>query len=137
MVSLDEKYLKSHGLNLAILAGSIPVSGQIDSHWTVREERGIDRSVRVIDESAPLFHVHADAPPMLTFCGSNDLAGRADRNQVFADALREVGHHDITYKIIEDRNHGTIISRAGEAEDEVAGAMIEFIKTRGPEGDAR
>lgn len=130
MVALDESYLQKHGLDLTVLAGSIPVSGQIDSHWTVREERGIPRSVRVIDESAPLFHVRSDAPPMLTFCGTNDLAGRADRNQVFADELRRAGHKDMTYKIIEGRNHGTIISRAGEGDDEVAAAMISFIRAQ-------
>ena len=129
MVSLDEQYLKAYDLSLADLAGSIPGSGQIDSHWTVREERGVPRSVRVIDESAPLFHIRADAPPMLTFCGSNDLKGRADRNQVFADALKREGHADMTYKIIKGRNHGTIISRAGAADDEVARDMIEFIKS--------
>ena len=132
MVSLDDQYLKTHGLQLSDLAGSIPISGQIDSHWTVREEREIPRTVRIIDESAPLFHIRADAPPMLTFCGSNDLAGRAARNQVFADALKRAGHPDITYRIIEGRNHGTIISLAGNADDAVGRDIIEFIKSHVP-----
>ena len=42
--------------------------------------------------------------------------------------MKNVGHEDVTYVEVEGRNHGTIASRMGEADDEVALAIKAFIK---------
>jgi hypothetical protein len=39
----------------------IPLAGQMLTHFTVREERGIDKTTMVIDDLASLFHLRAEA----------------------------------------------------------------------------
>lgn len=128
MVGLDEQYLGKHGLKLTDLAGTIPVSAQVDSHWTVRAERGIDRDEQVIDQSAPLFHVRGDAAPMIIFVADNDLEGRADMNRRFFAAMQKAEHKAITFHEIAERNHGTIMNRILWPGDEVARRMSDFIR---------
>ena len=128
MVGLDEKYLGKHGVKLTDLAGTIPVSPQIDSHWTVRAERGIGRDQRVIDESAPLFHARSDAAPVLLFIAENDLKGRADRNRVFFAAMQKAGHKSITFHEIPGRDHGSVMNRVNWPGDEVAKRMVHFVE---------
>ena len=128
MVGLDDKYLGRHDLKLTDIAGTIPVSPQIDSHWTVRAERGIGRESRVIDESAPLFHARGNAPPVLLFVAENDLKGRADRNRAFFAAMQKAGQKTITFHEIPGRNHGTVMTRVNWPGDEVAKRMIGFVK---------
>ena len=128
MVGLDEKYLAKHGVKLTDLAGTIPVSPQIDSHWTVRAERGIGRDQRVIDASAPLFHARNDAAPVLLFVAENDLKGRADRNRVFFAAMQKAGHKSITFHEIPGRDHGSVMNRVNWPGDEVAKRMVQFVE---------
>lgn len=130
LVAVDRRYLKAEWLSTSILAGALPISGQMDSHSTVREERG--RKTQQIDESAPIYHAHKDAPPMLIFAGKKDLPGRAEINRRFFDELVKRGHEDVALRVVEGRNHGTIASRVGEKDDAVAAAMVRFIRRRSP-----
>ena len=127
MVGLDEKYLGKHGLKLTDLAGTIPVSAQVDSHWTVRAERGIGKDEEVIDESAPLFHVRQDAAPMIIFVAENDLKGRADMNRRFFSGMEKAGHKAISFHEIAGRDHGSVMNRVLWPGDEVAELMSRFI----------
>ena len=55
MVGLDKSYLAAFGEDADTLAGLIPLSGHTITHFTVREERGIDGKQPVLDSMAPLF----------------------------------------------------------------------------------
>jgi hypothetical protein len=116
------------GLKLTDLAGTIPVSAQVDSHWTVRAERGIARDKQVIDESAPLFHVRKDAAPMIVFVADNDLKGRADMNRQFFAAMQKAGNKGVSFHEIAGRNHGSIMNRVLWPGDEVAKRMSDFVR---------
>jgi acetyl esterase/lipase len=128
MVGLDGQHLKKYGHVPADLAGLMPIAGQMITHSTVREERDIPRTRPLIDEAAPLFHIAQDAPPTLAIAGSNDLPARAEENRYFVAAMKAAGHKDVTYFEVAGRDHGTIASRTGEADDEVAAAMLAMIK---------
>lgn len=66
MVGLDKKWLAQYNVDANNIAGIIPFSGHtITTHFTVREERGIDGKKPIIDELAPLYHVRKDASPIL------------------------------------------------------------------------
>ena len=47
--------------------------------------------------------------------------------------MKKAGHKDMTYKIIDGRDHGTIISKCHEKDDEVARDIIKFIRSHVPE----
>lgn len=132
MVGIDGKYLASYKLETKDIAGLMPVAGQMITHSTVREERGIPKTRPIIDDAAPAYHVRADAPPFLCIVGSRDMAARAEENRYFVAAMKAVGHKDTTYLEVEGRDHGTVASRTTEADDIVARTMIEFIKRLTP-----
>ena len=67
MIGLDKKWLKEYSIDADSLAGLIPFSGQVISHFSYRKMNGIDNLQPTIDEFAPLFHVRKDAPPLDTY----------------------------------------------------------------------
>jgi acetyl esterase/lipase len=128
MVGVDAQYLAAHGHGLDELAGLIPISGQMVTHATIREERGLPAERPIVDAAAPVFHVSPDAPPILAIAGSEDNPARAEENRYFIAAMRSVGHSDASYREFEGRTHGTIVSRIPEKNDPVAAAMVEFVQ---------
>jgi acetyl esterase/lipase len=128
MVGLDEQYLAAHGHGLDDLAGLIPISGQMVTHATVRDERGFPSSQPLVDAAAPAYHVRPDAPPFLAIAGSDDLPARPEENRYVVAALQAVEHSDATYLEFEGRNHGTIVTQIPNANDPVARAISEFIE---------
>jgi len=94
MITLDKKYLNSYKIDANKIAGLIPFSGQAITHFTIRKERGINDTQPVIDEYAPLFHVRADAPPMMLITGDREmeLLGRYEENAYLLRMMKLAGH---------------------------------------------
>ena len=132
MIGVDGRYLGRYGLGTDVIAGLMPVSGQMVTHSTVREERGIPRTRPIVDAAAPLYHVRSDAPRTLCICGGQDLPARAEENRLFVAALKAAGHEQVEYLEVQGRDHGTIASRIPESDDVVARAIVAFIRTGRP-----
>lgn len=96
MIGLDKQYLAAHGIDADSIAGLIPFSGQTITHFTIREEKNIGDKQPVIDKYAPLFHVRADAPPMLLITGGRELElrGRYEENAYLARMMEVAGHQE-------------------------------------------
>ena len=73
MVGLDKRWLAKYDIDANRIAGLIPLSGQMITHFTIRKERGISAKQPIIDEFAPLFHVRPDAPPLVLLTGDREL----------------------------------------------------------------
>ncbi len=129
MVGLDGRWLGRYGLDAKAVAGLIPVSGQMVTHSTVREERGTASTRVIVDEAAPLYHMSAETPATVCICGGEDLPARAEENRLFAAAMKAAGHSDVHYLEVPGRDHGTIVSEIPERGDVVAGAILSFIRT--------
>jgi len=127
MAGVDGRYLAAYGATPDALAGLIPISGQMVTHATVREERGLPADRPLIDEAAPAWHVSADAPPFLAIAGSDDLPARSEENRYLIAALKAVNHADATFIEFAGRNHGSIVSRIPEPGDPVAQAIVDFV----------
>lgn len=127
MVGVDEQYLRAAGHGLSELAGLVPISGQMVTHATVREERGLPANRPIVDAAAPVNHVSPEAPPFLSMAGSEDEPARAEENRYFAAAMRAAGHRDATYLEFEGRTHGSIVMRIPEEDDPVAAAIVDFV----------
>jgi|GEM_PF-2377894 len=127
MVALDPALLEKHQCRPQQLAGAIPVSGQTDSHWTVRSERGIGRDQQVIDATAPLAHVTAQAPPMLLICADRDLPGRVALNEQLAQAMVKAGHQGTQLHVIPDRNHVSLVTWIAKPQDPTSKRILAFI----------
>ncbi len=92
MVGLDKRWLARYGADANRIAGLIPLSGQVITHFTIRKERGIPDKQPVVDEFAPLFHVRADLPPLVLITGDRELEmlGRYEENAYLARMMKVV-----------------------------------------------
>lgn len=110
MIGLDKSWLSKHGIDADSIAALAPISGQAITHYTVRAERGISDKQPVIDKMAPLYHVRADAPPILLVTGDPELEmlGRAEENAYLARMLKVAGHKRTTLHRLDGFDHGGV-----------------------------
>lgn len=129
MVGMDPRWLKAYGLETTIIAGLVPISGQMMTHFTVRRERGIPNPEQtpVLDEAGPCNHVRKDAPPTLCIAGSLDMATRPEENRYFIAALKATGHPACEYQEYAGRDHGTTLTLLWKPKDAEMAAILQFI----------
>lgn len=108
MITLDKKYLAKYSIDANTIAGIIPFSGQAITHFTVRKEQGIKELQPTIDQYAPLYHVRADAPPMLLITGDREkeLLGRYEENAYLNRMMKLAGHKDTRLYELQGFDHG-------------------------------
>jgi hypothetical protein len=108
MIGLDKKYLKKYGIDANRIAGLIPLSGQTITHFTIRKERGIPDTQPVVDEMAPLYHVRANAPPLLLITGDRELEmlGRYEENAYLMRMMKIAGHKQTKLYELDGYGHG-------------------------------
>lgn len=128
LVGMDERLLKKYGLGQDAIAGLIPVSGQMLTHFTVRKERGLDANTIVADEAAPIYYTRKNTPPFLILFGDHDWPARWEENLYFAAAMKAAGNERVTIRQFPDRTHGSMAGKMSEPGDPVARAMIDFIQ---------
>lgn len=114
MVGLDVRWLAKHGIDANRLAGLIPLSGQLVTHFTARKERGISDKQTIVDEWAPLYHARKDAPPLLLVTGdrSKDMASRYAENAYMVEMMKLNGHTNTTLYELQGFNHGGMVDPA-------------------------
>lgn len=116
MVGIDERWLAAEGLDFRTLAGVIPYSGQVITHFTIRGERGIPDTRPIIDEYAPLYHVRKDAPPFLLITGdrAQEMLGRYEENAYFWRMLKVAGHTDVELIEMKGTDHAGMVTAGHE-----------------------
>jgi len=112
MVGMDPRWLAVHGLSHRDLAGLIPVSGQVTTHFHVKKLRN-DPGPEfrpIIDEYAPLYYASKDLPPICLITGDRALEykSRVEENQLLAVALRNLGHPWVECYEMGGLNHGAV-----------------------------
>jgi len=123
MLALTPKYLAKFGKSNMELAGSLPVSGQMTTHFQVVGERedpkkthGANNPLQ-IDEMAPLHYTRVPCPNLHLLVGDPELEwpGRVEENFLLAAMLRTVkGHNEIEIQSYKGTNHGTVAKPACE-----------------------
>lgn len=129
MVGLDGRYLRRHGLETGAIAGLIPVSGQVMTHYTVREERGLNKDVIIADEAAPIHYAAKTTPPILVLYADRDLPARVEENQYLVAALKAAGNDRVRQQQIHQRDHGSIAGNMAQPGDPAADAVLAFMKS--------
>ena len=114
LVGLDKHWLAKYGIDADRIAGLIPFSGQVLSHYNYRKTLGMTPYQPLIDEYAPLAHVRADAPPIVIISGDRELElyGRYEETAYFWRLLKMVGHPDATLYELQGFNHGSMADPA-------------------------
>lgn len=108
MVGLDKKWLKKYGKDPDKIAGLIPFSGQVITHFAQRQKNGISELTPAIDEYAPIFYISKDAPPYVIVTGDREmeLYGRYEENAYMYRMLKLMGHPYVYIYEINGYNHG-------------------------------
>lgn len=129
MVGLDKRWLGAHELDPKAIAGLVPLSPQVITHFAIREERGMSEKQPLVDDLAPLFHVKPDAPPILIVTGDREkeLMGRYEENAYFWRMMKLAGHKDVTLHELQGFDHGKMAEPAMPL-------MLGFIDSHKPGG---
>lgn len=108
MIGLDKRWLKAYNIDANRIAGLISLSGHAVTHFTIREEKGIPGTQPIIDDLAPLYHVRADAPPLILITGDRELEmlGRYEENAYFMRMMKIAGHTKTKLYEMDGYDHG-------------------------------
>ena len=116
LVGMDPRWLAAHGLSHQQLAGLIPVSAQVTTHFHVKKLRGdTGHQYRpMIDEFAPLHYCASNLPPICLVLGDRkiEFKSRVEENDLMAVSLRNVGHRDVEFHELSGLDHGTCVTGA-------------------------
>jgi acetyl esterase/lipase len=116
MVGMDPRWLAAHDLSIHQLAGLIPVSAQVTTHFHVKKLRGDtgEQYRPLIDEFAPLYHCASNLPPVCLVTGDRkiEFKCRVEENDLMAVSLRTLGHPAVEFHELPDLNHGTCVTGA-------------------------
>lgn len=111
MVGMDKRYLAKYNIDANRIAGLLPLSPQVITHFAIREERKMERTQPLIDEYAPLYFVRKDLPPIVLITGDRELEllGRYEENAYFARMMKLCGHTQTSLFELDGFNHGSMM----------------------------
>jgi len=135
IITMDKSWLETRGVDIDEIAGLIPVSGHMITHFTVRKERGISANCGLSDKYAPLFHVRKTPFPIFIQCGDNDYPGRQEENRLFVSMMIKYAKQDksdIIYKEYPG-THGTF-GRDKQKQEDFAQFILEKSGLAEPSG---
>ena len=114
MIGLDKHWLAKYGVDADKIAALVPYSGQVITHFAIRQQHGMKPTQPLIDEYAPLYHVRPDAPPVIIISGDREmeLYGRYEETAYFWRMLKLVGHPDVQLYGLDGYSHGDMAAPA-------------------------
>ncbi len=114
MVGLDKSYLNKYGVDADRIKGLIPISGQTNTHYTIRKERGLPMDIPIVDTFSPLNKSRKGIPPTLLITGDRNLemTARFEENIHLYSILKAQGNIDVELFELQGFNHGTVCSPA-------------------------
>lgn len=129
MVGLDKQWLAAFGKDADTIAGLMPLSGQMITHFAIREERAMAETQPLVDQMAPLFHVRKTCPPLLIVTGDREkeLMGRYEENAYFWRAMKLAGHSDVTLHELQGFDHGGMPEPAFPL-------LLKFVRSKAGQG---
>ena len=114
MVGLDKKWLADCGMDADSIRGLFPYSGQVITHFALRQRRGMSEKQPLVDEYAPLYHVRPDAPPYIIITGDKEqeMLGRYEENAYMWRMMKVAGHPDVQIYKLDGYDHGAMAAPA-------------------------
>lgn len=108
LIGLDKRWLAKYGIDADQIAGLVPFSGQVITHYNLRKQKNIGPLQATIDEYAPLTYIRKDAPPVIIISADRELElyGRYEEQAYFWRMLKLTGHPDVQLYEMQGFNHG-------------------------------
>lgn len=126
MITMDRSWLEKRDIDVDRIAGLLPISGHMITHFTVRKERGLSAGTGLSDEFAPLYHVRKTPFPIFIQCGDNDYPGRQEENRLFVAMMIKYAKQPeshITYREYPG-THGTF-GKGKQTQEDFARFILE------------
>ena len=113
MLALDKAYLGAYGIDADSIAGYVPFSGQTNTHYTIRKERGLDTQIPIIDKFAPIYNSRRLGTLMLLLTGDREkeMLARYTENLHLQEILNAKGNKVELYEL-KGFDHGTMLEPA-------------------------
>ena len=112
MVGMDARWLKPHGLTPNDLAGIIPISAQVTTHFEVKKMLKYEGEQYrpLITPEAPLYYCSSNLPPICIITGDRkkEWPCRVEENELMAISLRTLKHPYVEFHEIPGKNHGSV-----------------------------
>lgn len=110
IVGLDKTYLQKHDIDADKIKGLLPISGQTNTHYTIRKERGLPMNLPIIDEYAPLNKARENCPPTLLITGDRNLemTARYEENAHLYAILKSFNNKEIALCELQGFDHGSV-----------------------------
>lgn len=110
MVGLDKSYLDKYGIDADKIRGLVPISGQTNTHYTIRKERGIPMDIPVVDKFAPLNCARKNIPPTLLVSGDRhlEMTARYEENAHLEAVLKALGNENVQLYELQGFDHGAV-----------------------------
>ena len=111
MIGLENKWLAKHGISTDSIAGLLPLSPQIITHYTIRDENGISKYQPLIDTYAPIYHIKKTTPFIVIITGDREmeLLGRYEENAYFFRMMKLIENPRVKLFELEGFDHGEMV----------------------------
>ena len=114
MIGMDPRWLKPYGLSPNDLAGIIPISAQVTTHFNVKKMLKYEgKQYRpLITPEAPLYYCSSNLPPICIITGDRkiEFLCRVEENELMAASLRALKHPYIEFHELPGRDHVAVAS---------------------------
>jgi len=107
MIGLENKWLAKHGISTDSIAGLVPLSPQVITHYTIRDEIGISKYQPLIEAYAPIYHIKKNTPPIVLITGDREmeLLGRYEENAYFFRMMKLIENKHVKLFELEGLDH--------------------------------
>ena len=115
LLGSDARYVEAHGLSTSDIAGLVLIAATFDLTNRPAEMKapwGTDP--QGWHAASPIRYFGPHVPRTLMIIGNQDEPWRLQDNRAAAAALRRAGKGDISFRIVEDRDHVTVRRKPGE-----------------------
>ena len=111
MIGLENKWLAKYNINTNAIAGLIPLSPQVITHYTIRDENNVSKYQPLIDTYAPVYHIKKDTPPLVLITGDREkeLLGRYEENAYFFRMMKLIENPRVKLFELEGFDHGEMV----------------------------
>jgi len=125
LLATNAAYLKKYNLSPKNIKGCLPVSGVFAVGG--QNEKIWGKDPEGWTQGSPLKNVSKDCPPFLIIYAEKDGKMFHTQAKELADLLKKAGV-EATYREMEGRDHGSVISLVNQNGDATRELMLEFIK---------
>lgn len=110
MIGLDDSYLKKYNIDSDSFAEIASFSGQMFTHYTIKQERKIPTERLLVDEFAPSFWVKKNSPKILLTTGgrTTDLEGRYAENIMMLSMFKQSKNDKVKFYELEGFDHSNM-----------------------------